>query len=399
MAYIGLSGLQMAKSGLETSGHNIANAETVGFKEFRNILSDSYAQATGGSHVEMSGVRVSAMEQMFSQGSLKLTGNSFDMAIEGKGFFTLNDDGRQLFSRSGYFRLDKDGFVVNQDGYRLQGFQTGVNGQISLASRGDLKSGAQSVGGKPTTTLTANVNLDANEKEPASASNYNWTTSFSVFDSLGTQHFLGVGFRKTATDNLWTAAYRLDDASTYTAMPSDMNLRFNSQGKLDTSGDANVQLATNPGNGAATMNINLDLSAITQYASDFSVSNIERNGYESGTLNQVSMGDDGFLEALYSNGERKRLGQVMVATFPSEVGLTVQGNNCWAESTSSGEPVFNISGKGGTGLVRGGVLEQSNVDITQELLNLVMEQRNYQLNARTIKAEDAMSQTLLSQLG
>ncbi|WP_281647170.1 flagellar hook protein FlgE [Parendozoicomonas sp. Alg238-R29] len=398
MSYIGLSGLQMAKSGLETSSHNIANVETSGYKLFRNILSDSYAQ-TSGSNVEMSGVRVSAMEQMFSQGALKLTGNSFDLAIEGKGFFTLNNDGSQLFSRSGYFRLDKDGYVVNQDGYKLQGFLPGADGTISAASRGDLKSGASNIKGSATDAVSASINLDANDEVTG-----NWATSFTIYDSLGAQHHLGVKFTKDATSS-WSGAYKLDDATTYTnfstnaADPDYMNLVFDSTGALDPgTGDAQATIALAPGNGAAAMNVNLDFSSITQYADDFSVSNINKNGQESGTLNQVTVGDEGILEALYSNGERQRLGQVMVATFPSTVGLTVYGNNCWTESLSSGEPMFNLSGEGGAGQVKGGALEQSNVDITEELLNLVMEQRNYQVNARSIKTEDTMSQTLINQL-
>ena len=397
MSYIGLSGLNMAKSALETSSHNIANVETAGYKLFRNILNDAYAQ-TSGRNVEMSGVSVSAMEQMFSQGALKLTGNNFDLAIEGKGFFTLNDDGRQLYSRSGYFRLDKEGYVVNQDGYRLQGFLTGVDGGISLASRGDLKTGANNVKGSATSSVKANVNLDASDGEKG-----HWATSFTVYDSFGAQHQLGMRFTKTAA-NEWTGAYKFDSDSAYTDFSTDstkddyMKLVFDSTGVLQPGvGSATPTIEIKPDNGASIMKIALNLENMTQYADEFSVSNVTKNGQESGTLNQVTIGDEGVLEALYSNGERVRLGQVMVATFPSTVGLTVQGNNCWSESFRSGEPIFNLSGQGGAGQVRGGALEQSNVDVTEELLNLMMEQRNYQVNARSIKAEDAMSQTLINQ--
>ncbi len=394
MSYVGLSGLQMAKSGLETSGHNIANVETAGFKQFRNILSDSYAQSSG-SNVEMSGVRIAAMEQMFTQGPLKLTGNNFDLAIEGKGFFTLSDDGRQVFSRSGYFRLDKDGYMVNQDGYRLQGFKAGANGEISRASRGDLRTGVHSVSGNQTSDISANINLDASDTV-ANPGDENWTTSFSVYDSLGAQHFLEARFKRTGS-NIWQNTYVLEKQNL-----GDFTLKFKEDGTLNVTDSTNGGVITlsvpSLANGAAAMNVELNLSATTQYAADYAISNVEQDGYESGALNQISIGDEGFLEALYSNGERNILGQVMVATFPSEVGLKVAGNNCWAESMFSGEPVFNVSGKGGAGLVRSGVLEQSNVDVTEELLNLVMEQRNYQLNARSIKAEDSMSQTLLNQL-
>ncbi len=394
MSNIGLSGLQMAKSGLETSGHNIANAETTGYKEFRNILSDSYAQ-TSQNNVEMSGVSVDAKEQLFTQGSLKLTGNSFDLAVEGKGFFTLRDNGQELYSRSGYFRLDKDGFVVNQAGYRVQGFQPLDSGEISKGAKGDLKGGPSLIKGKQTSEIKADINLNAGDSD-------NWTTAFNIYDSLGEQHSLAVKFDRGAHTNgvtEWKASYLFNDQAP-SLPPLKDTLKFNNKGELlDSTNNPTSSAELRPkldlgGNTPEEVTLNLSL---TQYATAYSINDIENNGSESGQLKKVTIGDDGLLESIYSNGARKASGQVMLAIFPSDVGLTVAGKNCWSKSGISGDPIFHISGKGGAGTVRSGALEQSNVDVTEELLNLVVEQRNYQLNARTIKVEDTMSQTLLNQ--
>jgi flagellar hook protein FlgE len=416
----GLSGLNAASKNLEVIGNNVANASTYGAKSARAEFADVYAAAinhTGSNEVGI-GVSVAAVAQQFTQGSITPTGNSMDLAIDGAGFFQVTDGvNPPLYSRNGQFKLDKDGFIVNDQNLKLIGYPADAQGVIQPGSSGPLK--VPTAGIKPSATSSIDVELNLDSRlattVPASgaqidfndATTYNNATSVTAYDAKGQEVALTYYFQKAGTDqwNVYVAANGksvLDNGATPPVPTPVTTIQFPASGGTPTSPAGPVTLdipASTNAAGATTLpiaGIALDLSGATQYGSAFGVTSLSQNGFSAGQLTGVSVGDDGVLMANYSNQQSKPAGQLELASFRNPQGLSPLGGNVWASSYSAGTPVVGKPGDGNLGVLQAGALEESNVDLTGELVNMITAQRVYQANAQTIKTQDQVLQTLVN---
>jgi flagellar hook protein FlgE len=415
-----LSGLNAAANSLSVTGNNIANANTTGFKESRAEFADTYASSVGGVSKSQpgSGVKVATVAQQFNQGNLDLTGNSLDLAINGEGFFTLTDNPADLnslvYTRSGAFGLNKDSIVTNSQGQALlaykpngttvaDGFSAGVLTIISLDTGAGLPT--------PTTGVDENVNLDANSPaiatafDPLDSSTYTNQTSITIYDSLGVSHKLttffvaGVDTPGTARD--WTAYHYITDDPlipvSVDAAATGTTLTFDSNGQLTV--PANGQVALAPyvtGTSAADISARMDYSGSTHLSSPFSVNTLKQDGLAAGRLTGISIDDGGIIFARYSNGGTLPLGKVALTRFANPQGLTKLGDTTWGQSSASGVPIPGGGGESKFGLIQSGALEQSNVDLSEQLVNLIIAQQAYQANSQTISTENSNIQTILN---
>jgi flagellar hook protein FlgE len=416
---IALSGLNASSTDLEVIGNNIANSATNGFKgsraQFADVYSgsivDSATAAAGG------GVRVSGVAQQFSQGSVDFTSNSLDLAINGEGFFVLEDDaGTQFYTRAGAYSADREGFVVNEAGQRLQVYPASVNTSggttFTTGVLSDLQLPVTASDPLSTSDITAGVNLDASQSVPSVATfdpldtdSYNSSTSTTIYDSLGNAHALSFYFIKTA-DNAWTVETRVDGQDLVTG-GSPTNLEFSTDGSLIPAnsgdgagagtGDGTAEFTVDTfGNGAATLTFSVDFNQSTQYGANFAVNNLTQDGFGSGRLSGVSIDDEGVVFARYTNGRSTALGKVALAKFNNAQGLQQLGETNWAETFASGTAQFGEAGTSSFGQIQSGALEASNVDVAEQLVNLITAQRNFQANAQVISTADAITQTIIN---
>jgi len=408
-----LSGLDAASAALDTIGNNVANSGTVGFKQSTTQFADVFAASlSGGGTAPIGlGARVAAVSQQFTQGNVSSTSNPLDMAINGGGFFRLqNATGDTLYSRNGQFQLDKDGYIVNAKGQELMGYNADGNGAISSAlaplrlfdptTASDAK--PQATGGSATATgVQANVNLDSTQPaitatfDSTIASTYTKSTAATVYDSLGNAHTMSMYFQKTGP-GAWNLYTTLDnDPATVSAATA---LTFDATGKLTapTSGTAAESFAVTTG-ATTPLAFNLDLTGSTQYGSAFAVNSMVQDGYASGKLAGFSIGTDGVIVGRYTNGQSKNLGQVVLANFRNAQGLQAIGDNTWTATSDSGSELIGPPGSSSQfGPVQSAALEDSNVDLTKELVDMIVQQRAYQANAQTIKTQDQVLQTLVN---
>src|SRR5690554_5175141 len=407
---IGLSGIRAASSDLNITGNNIANASTVGFKAARAEFGDVYAASIlgTGSNAMGSGVVLNNVAQLFTQGNINYTDNSLELAINGNGYFVISNKGVLSYTRAGYFGTDREGFIVNNQGERLQGY--GVNalsGEIQRGNRVDLRVDTSAGVPNQTSEVKSTLNLNSSQLpptnpafDPADSSTYNDSTSVTIYDSLGNSHVLTKYFVKTsAADNVWNMHVHIDGADVLGGTPA--TLTFNENGVLTGGMVTNIPNwqpldAAGADNGAEVQSLRLNLTGSSQYAASFGVTSLVQDGYTTGELAGLEIDDRGMLIARYTNGQTKAQGQVMLANFANQQGLTPLGNTAWAQSSASGEPVDGEPGTGTRGLIQSGALEQSNVDLSEMLINLIVAQRNYQANAKTIQTEDAVTQTIIN---
>ncbi|WP_312053249.1 flagellar hook protein FlgE [Pantoea brenneri] len=394
----GLSGLNAASQALDVVGNNIANSQTVGFKTGSIAFADVFA----GSQVGM-GVQVSAVNQSFTDGVLGAGTGSLDMGIQGNGFFRLqNEAGRVFYSRNGQFQKDANGYVINNQGMFLTGYQaTGTPPTIQPgAAVGPIQIPDGQMPARASDSGTLNGNLPSGSEvvtnttfDPTDSTSYSTApTMIDAYDSLGNKHTINVYFAKTA-DNQWTA-YSQDITAPGTGFQQTA-LQFDTSGQLTTSpAKLNVQGAAYDGGEA--LNFDLDLTGMTQQASEFSMNSPSTTGYAPGLMNGYTVGDSGQVIASYSNGQQQLLGQVVLSNFTNPGGLSSQGNNCWSETPESGQPVTGISGSGSLGTLYGNKVEASNVDLSKEMVNMIVFQRNYQSNSQTIKTQSELLQTLVN---
>ena len=404
----GLSGLSAATKNLDVIGNNVANVSTIGFKQSTAHFADVYATAGGlvGDKTAGIGTRVSAVAQSFSQGSLTATSNPLDFAINGSGFFRLSNNGTVEYSRNGQFQLDKSGYIVNDNGDRLTGYPAGPNGILPTASPTDLQISQADVDPNATTKVSATVGLDSRAAaitttfDPTDSTTYNFATSTSVYDSLGNSHALATYYvpkgQDANGDNQW-AVYATNDGVAVGTGPVG-TIKFGTDGLVDTANTTTpFSVSTAVGGGAVSpLAFTLDYAGSTQFGTASGVNQLTQDGFTSGRLSSYSVSDDGIILGRYSNGQTKALAQVALANFTSPEGLASLGNNTWAESSKSGPPLVGAPGTASLGALQSGTVEESNVDLTAELVNMITAQRNYQANAQTIKTEDALMQTLVS---
>jgi flagellar hook protein FlgE len=399
-----LSGLNAASAELRVIGHNVANAGTTGFKKARAEFADIFASSNLGTTQNAigSGVRTSSVAQQFSQGNINFTDNNLDLAINGQGFFVVDDSGNNVFTRNGTFSVDRTGYVVNNQGQRLQAFQADTNGNITGA-QGDLFLDTSDIAPQATGLVTLGLNLDASDAVAAgpfdaqNANTYNDSTSLTVYDSLGTSHLLTMYYRKTAANTWETYAY-LDGNAPANQVDGPDTLAFNNLGQITTPASP-YQItipAFAPGGGAANMNVTLDYADATQYGSSFSVFNLVQDGFTTGRLSGVDIGETGVVQASFSNGQTQTLGQVALANFNNPQGLRQLGDTTWSESFDSGAALIGPPGTGNLGLIQSGALEGSNVDLTEQLITMITAQRNFQANSQVISTADTITQTIIN---
>ncbi|CAM3102301.1 flagellar hook protein FlgE [Pseudomonas floridensis] len=435
---IGLSGLYAANKSLDVTGNNIANVATTGFKSSRAEFADQYAQSIRGTSGQTnvgSGVSTAAVAQQFSQGNLTTgTANSLDLAINGNGFFQLSNNGEKLYTRAGAFHTDKEGFVVNSAGMKLQGYNVDANGSIVTGALSDLRVDSSNLQPKATTAITNVANLNSTTALPSlntfdatDTKSYNMKYSTPTFDSQGNAHTLDQYFVKTGT-NTWSMYSLMDGRSISnptTTTPDKNDLTFDSAGNLVVAApgavptnSANITFNTDgtftvdnwvPGvqtgsgttttwvaNGASGADtIKLNMSGITQTASVSGLISQDQDGYATGQLSAMSVDATGNLFATYTNGKSQVIGQTSLTNFANVQGLAQAGGTNWRETFASGVPVSGTPQSGTLGYITGQALEESNVDLTMELVNLIKAQSNYQANAKTISTQSTIMQTTI----
>ena len=421
---IALSGLNAASADLRVIGNNVANANTTGFKQSNIQFADIYAaSALGASSNSIgSGVKISDVKQEFAQGNIDFTSSNLDLAISGEGFFRLNDNGVTKYSRAGSFGVDNGGFVVNSEGQRLTGYQADSSGNITGAL-GDIVISTSDLPPNATTSVSMTANLDASQTAPAAAFNrtdattYNHSTSLTTYDTQGNAILQTMYFDKTAVSGVWNMyTYLTNPAGTVVeAIPTTGSgaggvgvsgdpvvLTFNTNGVLTSAvpnnGTATVAdyQAVNPGTGASNMSVDVTLTGLTQYGSGFGVTDLTQDGYTTGRLSGVDVGDSGVITARYTNGQSLSLAQVAMANFRNLNGLLQLGDTSWSESFSSGSALVGAPGTGTLGFIQSGALEGSNVDLTEQLVNMITAQRNFQSNAQVIQTADTITQTIIN---
>ncbi|MBX3609713.1 MAG: flagellar hook protein FlgE [Hydrogenophaga sp.] len=395
----GLSGLNSASKNLDVIGHNIANGNTVGMKSSRTEFAEVYASsvnAAGGVNQGI-GVSVAAVTQAFTQGNITITGSDLDIAINGAGFFELtNPDGTLSYSRAGMFKLDREGNIVNNDGSQLMGYPTDADGnRLSYNTVALTLPTASPIPAQQTSTITAEFNLDArapiwNSVTPNTPLT-TYGTSLVAFDQQGIEVPVTMAFRKVA-NNSWEVYTGVNGADPALSTPFTVN--FLPDGSLDTATTTIPPLALSSVNGA--FNATIDFSNISQFGTAFGVTMLDQDGYRPGQFVGLKIGEDGVVTGQYSNGETRAAGQVALVNFRNAQGLQPMGGGSWSATFASGDPVRGEPGTGNYGSLRAGALEDSNVDITAELVNMMTAQRAYQANAQTIKTQDQVLSTLLN---
>jgi flagellar hook protein FlgE len=422
--YSGVSGLRAEGEALGVVGDNIANVNTVGFKTqraiFQDVLGHSILAGTS-SALPGSGVRVGDVQQMFTQGTLSNTGVATDLALNGDGFFVVNGsvDGitSNFYTRAGQFVIDRDGFLTNSAGLQVQGYAANQDGTFD-ASISSVRAPTAALPARSTAAMTVTANLDAAETIPTvawdaqdPANTANFSTTMTVYDSLGNSHTVDVYFRKTA-DNAWdyhalVPGADLNPPATGNVEVGTGSLAFTTDGALNTV-TTTTAMSINFGGGAtAAQAITLDfgtpisaggtgLDGTTQFASPSSVSSQSQDGYASGDFSGVAVDGQGVVTGLYTNGQKIAMAQLAIAKFRSNDGLGRAGQNLWIETRDSGTAAMGTAASGGRAAVSAGALEGSNVDLAEEFVGLIEHQRSFSANSKTITTADEMLQELIN---
>ena len=499
----GLSGLNSAAKGLDVVSNNIANANTVGFKSAETHFADVFANSLSGGGAAQAGIGVTtaAVVQQFSQGNITSTNNPLDISINGGGFYRMSSGGNVTYSRNGQFHLDKDGYVVDDRARRLTGYlaqnglivrSTPADLQLSSANIDPVATGQSSGSGRK--GVLASLNLDSRLTVPTAPFvpsggtinplSYNFSTSTSVFDTLGNPHTLTMYAvkatptsitaavtaattavadaaaattaaaalpRTTAAEiaasdaaiaaaaaqttaansqqaaalaaqtafgtpaagvSTWLMYTTLDNTdSSYINGGVPINLAFNDSGKLisqngsptnppmltvDLTGVMGALVPPQTNIAASPLAFNIDFTGSTQFGAANGVNSLQQDGYTSGRLTGVSVSADGTIRGNYSNGQSKDLAQVALANFTNPNGLASLGGNQWAETSTSGPALVGAPNTGTLGVLQSAAVEESNVDLTAELVKMITQQRNYQANAQSIKTQDQIMQTLVN---
>lgn len=430
----GLSGLNASSKNLDVIGHNISNANTVGMKAGRAEFSELYAASFGGSNSSGGGigVAVATVAQQFSQGNLKVTGNTLDLAVNGDGFFKLTQtDGSTAYTRNGEFKLDASGAIVTNSGANLMGYPTDRDGnRIGVTTEKMTLPVGGTIPPNQTTAIDISANLDARAAVetaiPAATdttaltdSQKRYGSAIDVYDSLGNAIPVQLYFIKSAA-NQWQVRASVDGgksllpvaggsatagqitfADTASAGPPAVKVGEPTSDTVPVtfSIPAGSVAAGIPSTTMSGISVNFGDTKdwnLSQYGSDFTAYDLDQDGYTSGELTSISFDEKGILTAAYSNGESFAGGQVALTRFRNTQGLNALNGGVWKESTTSGNPIDGAPTEGRFGAIKPGALEESNVDLTAELVNMIVAQRSYQANAQTIKTQDQVLSTLVS---
>jgi len=416
----GLSGLNAASKALDSVGNNIANSGTVGFKSATTQFADVFASSLGGGGQIGIGTTVGGVSQQFTQGNITATNNPLDIAINGSGFFRISTEGAITWSRNGQFQISKDGYMVNSSGGHLTGYLANAANVIVPSTPADILINTADLQPQPTgqngtgTGVKVGFNLDSRATTFGVAPAFSFTdpttytssTSVTVYDSLGNSHLMSLFFRKgdgTAgvPANTWQLYTSLDNGTTIgTNATGPHAATFNSSGALATPATGiftSAAITYTLTNGATTpLAFPLNILGSTQFGNIFGVNSVNQDGYTSGRLSGLSVAADGTIQGRYSNGQSRDLAQVVLGNFNSPTGLQSLGANQWSETADSGQPLIGVPGSGSLGLLQSAAIEESNVDLTAELVNMITQQRAYQASAQTIKTQDSVLQTLVN---
>jgi flagellar hook protein FlgE len=406
----GLSGLNANGTYLSVIGNNLANINTVGYKASVVTFSDLVSQTVGGESLDPMqvglGVTTGSISPVFSQGAIENTREATNVAIQGGGFLVVADsDGSQAYTRAGAFSFDKDGKLVTPDGHFVQGWSTTdpVTGQIQATGVPSDLSVPPGILRAPlaTSTFTTETNLDAN-----AATGSTFSASVQIFDALGSPHVATITYTKQAAAGSWNYQVTVpgdDVAGGVVGTPTligNGNVGFNAQGLLGTvngGAPADINLALPAWrNGAAASNLTWNLvepdgsAALSGYAITSATSSIRQNGSAPGTMDNITIGPDGTITATFGAGQAVSIGQLALATFNNPKGLVKLGSSLYGVSAAAGIPNVGVAGTGGRGTLIGSALEQSNVDIAQEFTQMILAQRGYQANSKTITVSDEL---------
>lgn len=421
----GLSGLKAASAKLDVTGNNIANANTVGFKQSQAQFSDVFANSLAGGKNQIGiGTQVAAVAQEFTQGNVTSSSNPLDVALVGNGFFRMsNSNGAISFTRNGQFHLDKDGFLVNANNLNVTGFAADASGQIIPNVPVNLRLPTADLIPKPTANFATGVNLDARTEvstvsfSATDPQTYAHSTSGEIFDSLGNSHILNLFFQKTAPTE-WSVFATVDGAADGSGIPigvtldgknpsnpapgDPLKLTFDSggimtmpRGPIDITVDFEA-IDSDKWGAIPELEFSFDLTRSTQFGNKFGVNMMSQDGFTSGRLAGYSVSEDGRIQGSYTNGVNRTLGQIALAGFSNPNGLKSLGNNQWAETADSGLPLMGAPLSGMLGSLQSSAVEESNVDLTSELVSLITAQRVYQANAKTIQTQDSVLQTIVN---
>ncbi|ENA4997223.1 flagellar hook protein FlgE [Escherichia albertii] len=393
-----VSGLNAAATNLDVIGNNIANSATYGFKSGTASFADMFA----GSKVGL-GVKVAGITQDFTDGTTTNTGRGLDVAISQNGFFRLVDsNGSVFYSRNGQFKLDENRNLVNMQGLQLTGYPaTGTPLTIQQgANPTNISIPNTLMAAKNTTTASMQINLNSSDPLPTvktfdvtNADSYNKKGSVTVFDSQGNAHDMSIYFVKTG-DNNWDV-YTQDSSDTASKADLATTLEFNANGVLVKGEIANIKTGAINGADPAIFSLSF-LNSMQQNTGANNIVATTQNGYKPGDLVSYQINDDGTVVGNYSNEQTQLLGQIVLANFANNEGLASEGDNVWSATQSSGVALLGTAGTGNFGALTNGALEASNVDLSKELVNMIVAQRNYQSNAQTIKTQDQILNTLVN---
>ncbi|MBU6375380.1 MAG: flagellar hook protein FlgE [Bdellovibrionales bacterium] len=416
--YTGISGMRGSGEALSVYGDNIANANTTGFKvsrpEFQDLVSTSLKNMSGGNQVGR-GSRLASVAPIMSQGSIVATEAPTDLAISGDGMFVMRGAEGQSYSRAGNFRFDRDGKLVNSEGYRVQGFQADETGKMT-SKMSDISIDRSVVDAKQTKKVDLFMNLDMrtdtkvefDPQRPESTSNF--ATGITVYDSAGTPRTVSMFINKSS-DGEWTWRVMAKGEDLRDGKPGTLVEQARGKLKFDTDGRLNEVVTDKNSfnfNKGAIGDQKIDFNfgpekkkggsgtQVTQYGTASEAYKTLQDGYSAGTLSGLSFNEDGILTGVYSNGQTINLCQVALAKFENPEGLFKLGQNLYRESRNSGQPTIGAPDLGGRGKISAKALESSTTDIANEFINLMQAQHNFQANSRVIRVADDMMQEVLN---
>lgn len=395
-----LSGLNAAATNLDVIGNNIANSQTVGFKGSRTQFADVFASSQVGL-----GTRVAAIIQDFSTGTLETTGRAMDLAIDGDGFFRMLQNDQVVYARNGQLNVNAEGYIVNAQGAVLTGYPAGVQSGGSLEA---LRVPSAALQANATTSVEATLNLDGRVDaidttlhpfNAADPDTYNYANNVTLYDSQGNAHNATMYFTKVAADpaatppvgpNTWEMRMAVGGA-----VEGPHTMVFDTNGINTSIGDFNFTFDPNPG-AVAQINLSINLDDTTQFGDDFDLKAATQDGYASGALVGIAIDKEGRIIGNYSNEQSQELGTIALARFSNMEGLKPAGDNAWVETTESGQALLGSPGAGQFGRIESGTVETSNVELTKQLVDLIIAQRTYQANSQTIKVQDEVLQNAVN---
>lgn len=408
-----LMGINAAQTSIDTIGNNIANMNTEGFKgskmEFADLIGTSLEGTSGNTLTPGQGVVASNLSQLFTEGTISQTGNPLDLAINGQGFFQMQTDQGIEYTRAGSFQVNTNGFVIDPAGNKLMGYTTAGSG-AALGAVGDLQVSRSTLPATATSTLGLNVTLPTTDTaiaaafNPSNASTYDESTATTVYDSVGTGYTLTSYFTRVSgsgTPDKWQVDWQLtNSAGTALASGTGPRLTFSSAGALTgaTSGagtTVSVPTAKLP-DGASPLNVTYNFSGTTLSSQTFGVNAIANNGNSAGTFTGIQISSTGQIIGQYSNGQSKAFGTIALANFENPQGLTPMTGTFWQATLASGPALLAAPNTQGLGTLQSGALEGSNVDLSTQLVSLIVAQQAFQANAQAINYEQQNIQHLLN---